>query len=81
MLAKIHNLRRRERQSTNPRLNTHTSSHDFHQEVGEHCIGDSEFVVTNSDDVNKKQMILSTIADLKRSLESQSVELNGLNED
>ncbi|XP_050322290.1 uncharacterized protein LOC126754405 isoform X2 [Bactrocera neohumeralis] len=81
MLAKIHNLRRRERQSSNPRLNTHISSHDLHLAVGEYCNGDSEFAATNGDEVNKKQMILSTIADLKRSLESQSVELNGLNED
>ncbi|XP_028899123.1 uncharacterized protein LOC105216900 isoform X2 [Zeugodacus cucurbitae] len=75
MLAKIHNLRRRERQRSNPRLNTHTSSQDLQQSVGEYSNGD------NTVDVNKKQMILSTIADLKRSLESQSVELNGLNED
>lgn len=30
---------------------------------------------------NKRQLILNTIADLKRSLEDQSVELCGLNDD
>lgn len=42
--------------------------------------------VTNGDGdatpvLNRRQLILSTIEDLKRSLEDQSVELCGLNED
>lgn len=31
--------------------------------------------------INKRQLILSTIEDLKRSLEDQSIELCGLNDD
>ncbi|XP_053965614.1 uncharacterized protein LOC128867976 isoform X2 [Anastrepha ludens] len=76
MLAKIHNLRRRERQNSNPRLATRSSSQDLHDF---NCDSESAGVGTNEE--QKKQMILSTIADLKRSLETQSVELNGLNED
>ncbi|XP_012154795.1 uncharacterized protein LOC101458371 [Ceratitis capitata] len=79
MLAKIHSLRRRERQNSNPRLNSR--SQDLNQACGDYLNGDNDYSAANTHETHKKQMILSTIADLKRNLESQSVELNGLNED
>ncbi|XP_037952082.1 serine-rich adhesin for platelets [Teleopsis dalmanni] len=72
LLAKINHLRRERQQHTSSKLSsTKSSSQDVNHD-GE-----------NGDKVSdvKKQLILNTIADLKRSLENQSVELNGLNED
>ncbi|XP_067631187.1 uncharacterized protein [Eurosta solidaginis] len=70
MLAKIQNLRRR--QNISPRLTARSNSQDLHQDK-------NEFNGVGKHGDHKKQMIFSTIADLKRSLETQSVELNGLN--
>ncbi|XP_017484447.1 PREDICTED: uncharacterized protein LOC108373109 isoform X1 [Rhagoletis zephyria] len=83
MLTKIHNLRRRERQNSNPRLNALGSSQELPAPTADGSVvnGDIDCAGLTAHGDHKKKMILSTLADLKRSLETQSVELNGLNDD
>lgn len=71
MLHKI-SLLRRDRQAAQNEITSHTESRlePMNGESGE-----------NGAYNNKRQLILNTIADLKRSLEDQSVELCGLNDD
>ncbi|XP_055839768.1 uncharacterized protein LOC129907515 [Episyrphus balteatus] len=83
ILDKINNIRR-ERQSS---LSIKSSNQDMNQFINDEL----QQPLTNNDDdeptsvssnlSTKQQLILNTIEDLKRSLEYQSVELNGLNED
>lgn len=78
MLQKISQLRL-ERQAAKAQTDNTTSE----------CLGTIEHPVHESaapsngnvQQLTKRQLILNTIEDLKRSLEDQSVELNGLNED
>lgn len=74
MLHKI-SLLRRDRKAA-----AQLDSHEMHNAI------DARFEPVNGEcgengAYNKRQLILDTIADLKRSLEDQSVELCGLNDD
>lgn len=74
MLHKISLLRRdRKAQMDLNEINSRTDPR--HEPVNGEC-GENGGAYTN-----KRQLILNTIADLKRSLEDQSVELCGLNDD
>lgn len=74
MLHKI-SLLRRDRKAAQMDVNEINSHTDPRREPVNGEIGD------NGAYTNKRQLILNTIADLKRSLEDQSVELCGLNDD
>lgn len=66
-------------QSIENNNNIQNSTHDSSLPTlnGNAVNGDSETTPV----VNRRQLILNTIEDLKRSLEDQSIELCGLNED
>lgn len=75
MLHKI-SLLRRDRKAAQLDLNEINSHTDARHEPVNGENGENGSACNN-----KRQLILNTIADLKRSLEDQSVELCGLNDD
>ncbi|XP_055528642.1 uncharacterized protein LOC129720839 isoform X2 [Wyeomyia smithii] len=83
LLYKI-SLLRRERQAKSHQENAANALHPKHEPVGNGAQA-TEVTVANGGDKaldaeTKQQLIMSTLADIKRSLEDQSVELNELND-
>lgn len=73
LLQKISNLRRDRQAVRTSNSLDHTESTTLN---GQHNTSESDIAM-----FHKRQLILSTIEDLKRNLEDQSIELCGLNDD
>lgn len=83
ILEKINNIRRERQSSLSIKSSNQDMNHYAHDEFSTttNNFDDDEPTSVSSNLSTKQQLILDTIEDLKRSLEYQSVELNGLNED
>lgn len=82
ILDKINNIRRERQSSLSIKSSTQDMNQSLNDELSQATINDDDEPNSVSSNLStKQQLILNTIEDLKRSLEYQSVELNGLNED
>lgn len=78
LLQKISNLRRDRQQQQQATTTNRAQSADYTKNESQQALTSSDADMAS---LQKRQLILCTIEDLKRNLEDQSIELNGLNDD